>query len=171
MVIRMLDRSYAGLRLDFEYVTDRYYDVKASENGFSLELKRFGEPQKKSFSDELFADWLEAPVSFGAFENDELLGVAEGSIEQWHNVFRVSNILVFAPNRRCGVGQALMDALLAHARASGARGAVLETQSCNYPAICFYRKNGFALSRIDLHEYTNDDIERHEVRFDLFLPF
>ena len=63
----MLDRSYAGLRLDFEYVTDRYYDVKASENGFSLELKRFGEPQKKSFSDELFADWQGVPSSVSSF--------------------------------------------------------------------------------------------------------
>lgn len=64
-----------------------------------------------------------------------------------------------------------MDAMLDFVRRSArVRGVILETQTCNYPAICFYRKNGFRLSRIDIREYSNEDIEKREARIDLFLP-
>lgn len=170
--IRQLDpQEYAGYPLHFEYVTPCVYDVHADENGFSLALTRLDEPLRKTFSDALFSDWLEAPLALGAFDGETLAGVIEGSPEAWHNVFRISNILVRAEYRRSGVGQRLMDAMLDFVRRSArVRGVILETQTCNYPAICFYRKNGFRLSRIDIREYSNEDIEKCEARIDLFLP-
>ncbi len=44
---------------------------------------------------------------------------------------------------------------------------VLETQSCNENAIALYRKNGFEMIGFDLYAYSNDDPERHEVRFEM----
>lgn len=163
--------EYRGYSLNFAYVTDRIYQVHGSETGFRLEEKKLNHPLQKGFTDHLFSEWLEAPVALGAFEEDHLIGVIEGSMESWHQVFRVSNLLVDAAYRQKGIGSALMRRMVAHAaEIDGCRGVVLETQSCNYPAICFYRRQGFLLSRIDVREYSNHDIERGEVRLDFFLP-
>ena len=123
-------------------------------------------------SDALFAGWLEAPVAYGAFDGDTLMGAVEGSPETWHNVFRVSNLFVKAAYRRRGVGRALLTHIVNAARRPGVyRGAMLETQTCNVPAISLYEQLGFTLCRIDLCEYTNDDVQNREARIDLFLPF
>ena len=173
LTFSFLEKSqYAGYKLDFSYRTDRYYDVIASAWGMRLEEKALPHPVEKKFEDHLFAQWLEAPVVLGAFRDGELAGVIEGSLETWHDVFRISNILVKQPFRGCGIGGELMGRMLNYARQiPNCRGAVLETQSCNFPAICFYRSHGFTLSRIDLREYSNEDIQRKEVRLDFFLPF
>lgn len=164
--------KYQDYPLEFRYTTDRYYHVCADEMGFRLELRSFPTPVKKSFEDELFSSWLEDPVALGAFDGENLVGIVEGSIEGWHQAFRISNLLVMEPYRKTGTGSALMQRMIGHARAiPGCRGVILETQSCNYPAISFYRKHGFLLNRIDLREYSNEDIQRCEVRLDLFLPF
>ena len=69
--------------------------------------------------------------------------------------------------RGSGVGTALLDAIQEAAVPTGARMIVLETQSCNENAIAFYRKNGFEIIGFDLYAYSNDDPERHEVRFEM----
>lgn len=168
-----LKRSeYQNFPLDFKYVTDRYYHVNATEMGMNLELHWFPEPVEKRFSDELFSSWLEDPVALGAFDGSTLVGVIEGSIETWHHVFRISNLLVMEPYRGSGIGSRLMQRMISYARTiPDCRGMILETQSCNYSAIAFYRKHGFLLDRIDLREYSNKDIQRCEVRFDFFMPF
>ena len=167
-----LDREkYEGYPLEFAYTTDRYYHVNASEWGFTLEERWFDALVEKGFTDHLFSEWLEDPIAIGAFDGDKLAGVIEGSIEAWHDVFRISNILVYPDFRGQGVGSALMARMEDHARSiPGCRGLILETQSCNYPAISFYRKQGFALSRIDIREYSDEDIQRREVRLDLYKP-
>lgn len=164
--------KYEGYQLDFLYHTDRYYHVSTSDMGMTLEERQFSETVEKHFTDHLFSDWLEAPIALGAFDGERLAGVIEGSVEGWHDVFRISNILVAQPYRGKGIGGELMGRMLDHARhIPNCRGVVLETQSCNYPAISFYRGQGFALSRIDLREYSNEDVQRKEVRLDFFLPF
>lgn len=69
--------------------------------------------------------------------------------------------------RGSSVGTVLLDAIQEAAAASGTRMIVLETQSCNENAIAFYRKNGFEMIGFDLYAYSNDDPERHEVRFEM----
>lgn len=170
-ILRLDPQEYAGYALQFEYITDCVYDVHADENGFSLALTRLDSPLRKAFTNTLFSEWLEEPVAFGAFAGETLAGVIEGSPEAWHNVFRISNILVQPEYRRRGAGQMLMDSMLDFIRRNThVRGAILETQTCNAPAIRFYRKNGFRLSRIDIREYSNEDVEKRKVRIDLFLP-
>ena len=93
-------------------------------------------------------------LAFGAFDGEELIGYVEGSPESWNNRFRISNICVFENAKRgSGVGTKLLDAI--------------ETQSCNENAIALYRKNGFEMIGFDLYAYSNDDPERHEVRFEM----
>ena len=131
-------------------------------------LRPLDAPVERGFEDEFFSGWLEAPVAFGAWEGERLLGFAEGCLEAWNNRFRISNLCVFdAAARRRGIGSALMDAILAEAAGTGARMAVLETQSCNENAIAFYRRHGFEIIGFDLYAYSNTDPERHEVRVEM----
>lgn len=162
--------EYAGYSYTATYTTNRYYDVDLLKNGFQLIGKEADEALEKEFSDSLFADWLEEPIAYGAFEDKKLLGFIEGSKESWHNVFRISNVFVYAEYRRRGIGEALLSDMIQRVkREQRYRGIILETQTCNFAAISLYTKLGFTLTRIDLREYSNRDIENKEVRIDLFL--
>ena len=169
MEIRQLDKeTYQGRAFTLRYQTSGYYDIDSGEDAFRMTYKRFAEPEEHSFDDKMLSDWLDDPVAFGAFEGDRLLGFAEGTPEAWNNRYRISNICVLdEADRRGGIGSALMSAILAKARESGARMAVLETQSCNERAIAFYKKHGFAIIGFDLYSYTNTDPQRHEVRIEM----
>ena len=169
MEIRTLNRKdYAGRRFTARYTTNGYYDLRADDSGFRMEYTRFGAPVERSFDDTIFAEWLENPIAYGAFENDRLLGFAEGFLEVWNNRFRISNICIFDPMvRGMGVGGALMEAIQRSAQATGARMIVLETQSCNENAIRFYRRHGFEIIGFDLYSYSNADPERHEIRIEM----
>ena len=169
MEIKQLDKKeYAGRKFTARYKTNGYYDICPDDNGFTIRYKRFGSTVERSFDDVFFAEWLEAPVAFGAFENGELIGFAECAPESWNNRFRISNICVFGgENRRRGVGTALIHSAESAAREAGARMLVLETQTCNENAIAFYKKNGFSIIGFDLYSYSNDDPARHEVRIEM----
>jgi len=55
------------------------------------------------------------------------------------------------------------------AKEKRARMLVLETQTCNVPAINFCLKQGFELIGFDTTHYSNKDIEKKEVRLELGL--
>lgn len=79
MKIRQLENAqYAGRRFTARYQTNGYYEITAAESGFRIAYTPF-----------------EAPAAFGAFEQERLLGFAEGSIESWNNRFRISNLCIF----------------------------------------------------------------------------
>ena len=169
MELKRLDRGiYAGRKFTVRYRTGGYYDIRADEHGFRMEYTPFASPVERTFDDVFFGDWLEEPTAFGAFEGGRLLGFAEGSPESWNNRFRISNICIFDESRRrCGLGTLLMEAILQTAESTGARMAVLETQSCNENAIAFYKRSGFDIIGLDLYSYSNHDPERHEVRLEM----
>ena len=169
MKIKRMDKEiYAGQRFTARYQTSGYYDLCAVESGFRMEYKSFAAPVDKSFEDEFFSKWLDAPVAYGAFENGRLLGYVEGFLETWNNRYRISNICIFdQADRRRGIGALLMDTILKEAHAAKARMVVLETQTCNENAIAFYRRNGFEIIGFDLYAYSNTDPEKHEVRIEM----
>lgn len=171
--IKELDKEkYKGYSFVLEYESAMYYDVIQKEMGFELEIKAFDKPFLKQFPDRLFQDWLEEPFAFGIEVEGKLIAFIEGSYETWHDLLRISNINVDLQYRRCGIGHELMITMLEKAKQyPKCRGAILETQSCNYPAIQFYQKHGFKLCRIDICEYSDTDIENKEVRLDFIYSF
>lgn len=165
---RLEKASFAGKRFTARYQTKGYYNICVCDGNFRIDYVPFESPVERSFEDEFFSDWLEKSVAYGAFEGETLLGFAEGAPEAWNNRFRISNICVFDDAvRRRGIGTALMNTILKEAERSGARMAVLETQSCNENAIAFYRKNGFEIIGFDLYAYSNTDPQRHEIRIEM----
>ena len=117
MEIRPLPRGqYQGYPIHAVYETSQVYGVRLLERGFFLELEQLETPVVKSWEDALFGDWLEAPVAFGGFEGETLLGVVEGSPEDWHNLFRISNLFVAQSARRQGLGKELLHAMVDYAK-------------------------------------------------------
>ena len=76
--------------------------------------------------------------------------------------------MVFSEHRGSGVGKLLMERAVEKCREVNARGIILETQSCNYPAISFYRSFGFELIGFDLTAYSDGDVEHREFRMELY---
>ena len=169
MEIAKLDaEQYAGQKFTVRYMTNGYYDIHRTDMGFEIAYERFEKPTEMSFDDYMLNEWLEDPVAFGAFENGQMIGYVEGTLEKWNNRYRISNICVFDnAHRHGGIGTTLMNIILKEAKDSGARMVVLETQTCNENAIAFYRKSGFDIIGFDLFAYTNTDPERHEIRIEM----
>ena len=73
------------------------------------------------------------------------------------------------PYRHQGVGKALIEKSMDYARSKNLRALVLETQSCNEPAIRFYLSSGFRFIGLDSTHYSNTDILNREVRLEMGL--
>lgn len=165
---RLRKDEYAGKKFTARYKTGGYYDICACERGFEIKYVPFEVPMQKSFDDVFFAEWLENPVAFGAFENERLIGFVEGATETWNNRFRISNVCVFDDSKRGGgIGTALIEKIENIAKSLNVRMIVLETQTCNENAIAFYKKNGFDVIGFDLYSYSNADPDRHEIRIEM----
>lgn len=161
-------KDYEHQSFNLSYQTNGYYDIEKTKNGFSITYQSFPQTVTMSFQDVFFNDWLEQPLAYGAFENNELIGYVEGSLESWNQRFRISNLCIFKEQyRHQGIGSLLMDTILKEAIKTKARMVVLETQSCNEKAISFYHKYGFDMIGFDLYAYTNTDRERHEIRIEM----
>ncbi len=169
--IRKLDQSYQGYPLDFYYRTDSYYEIAVEERGedytIQMELVPLLDPIEKHFTDQLMEGWLEHPIVYGAFVDQNLAGILELNYENWNQRLRIANILIFEPYRRLHLGVALMREAIREGTQIGARALILETQSCNVPAIRFYRQCGFVLAGFDLSCYGDYDVEKKEVRIEM----
>ena len=155
----------------FDYVTQGHYKaiLMESEGSFGVEFayEPFEQEISKSFTDILVPDYLENPKSFAAMINDEIAGYIVVNHEKYNNRIRIAQFLVLNPHRGQGIGRALMNKAEAYARDLGARAMILETQSCNIPAIRFYMSYGFRFVGCDLQCYSNQDIDNKEIRLEL----
>ncbi len=106
---------------------------------------------------------IEEPRVFAAVLDDEQVGWVELGYDRWNNRMRVWEFLVQEEFRRKGIGTMLMKHAVKVAKEKGARMLVLETQSCDVPAIDFYLEFGFELIGFDVAAYSNEDIKRKEV--------
>jgi ribosomal protein S18 acetylase RimI-like enzyme len=160
--------------LQDKYTTDSYYDLVVTREhgswGFKLCLKPFEKPLEKSYTGKFFEAHLEEPMVFAVLLNGGQVGWIELGYDKWNNRMRVWEFLVEEKSRRKGIGTVLMKHAVEVARQKGARMLVLETQSCNTPAIKFYVKQGFDLIGFDMAAYSNEDIKRREVRLEFGLP-
>jgi ribosomal protein S18 acetylase RimI-like enzyme len=170
-LIELEKNKYKGYKLKFEYSTDAHYKIEItnSNGGYDIKLNKvlFGYKQNKSFTDELFEDHWETPSAFGIFDdNDNLIAALELNKELWNNRIRITNIIVSNDYRRSGLGSLLIEKAKSIAIADCQRAIILETQSCNVNAIDFYLKHGFVLGGFDTTCYTNNDIEKGELRLE-----
>ena len=171
-MIGKLGEEWRGKEYSVEISSDKYLEIVRTEKGFSLEWKVAEPPLHKTLTDTILCEWLENPIAFGAFCDDngkkKLLGFVEGFLEQWNNRFRITNICVFdSTERKKGLGERLLSAIMSEAKKSGARMVVLETQSYNFKAISFYKKHGFEIIGFDLYAYSNSAPKERNIRIEM----
>ncbi|MCR5771460.1 MAG: GNAT family N-acetyltransferase [Butyrivibrio sp.] len=169
MVIKQLNYDeYKGKKYKAEIHSDKFLSIDPEGEGFSIEWIKVDSEIVEALTDDMLSEWLDNPVAYGAFEGDTLIGFVEGFLEDWNNRYRISNICVFDTGLRSkGVGTALLEKIMEDAVKSGARMAVLETQSYNSKAISFYKKNGFELIGFDRYAYSNDGPKEHNMRIEM----
>jgi len=129
--------------------------------------KAFEERKSFSFTDTLYDAHFENAEAFEYSSGEERMGVLEVNLETWSKRLRITELLVYAKHRRQGVGTKLMEHAKRIAKEKGCRQVVLETQSRNVPALDFYRKCGFRLIGLDTACYSNEDIQKKEVRLEM----
>ena len=160
--------EYKGRKYNAEIHSDQYMSIEPGDNGFEIHWVDAGTDLKMSIQDSMLSDWLEDPIAYGAFEDGRMVGFVEGFLEKWNNRLRITNICVFEEaDRRHGFGALLLNRIMVDAVNSGARMAVLETQSFNFNAISFYQKNGFEMIGFDRYAYSNQGPEEHNMRIEM----
>lgn len=171
MELQLLSEEYKGYPIHVNYQSAYVYEpvLYQQEHQFGVLFERtpLKEPMQCGFEDTLLADWLEQPFAIGAFENGKLLGFIELSNETWNKRLRISNIFVEPTSRRNSIGSALIKEAKQRANRMNVRALILETQSCNDPAIRFYIKHGFSFLGCDLYAHSNQDIENKNVRIEM----
>jgi len=77
----------------------------------------------------------------------------------WHvaDEVHVLNIATRADRRRCGIGRALMDAVLAYGRQRAVRHLLLEVRRSNRAAMTLYRAVGFFAMGVRPRYYADDE--------------
>jgi len=119
-----------------------------------------------------YEDWIGDPARavFVARRDGRLLGFLAVA-PHWNGYALVHELAVDLPARHGGTARALMDRVVAWARAQGLAGLTLETQSNNVPACRFYGRYGFRLGGHDAWLYRGLDPATREVALFWYLPF
>lgn len=168
--------EWKGKNLVMDYTSEAYYDVSFTTHpeGFRLDVskKPFDglytfSSKEKGYPDKLYDDYRENPYAWGYLDGDRLVAALETASENWSNRLRISELFVEKSYRRKGLGHHLMAIAKEQTRREKRRALILETQSSNVPAITFYLKEGFTLIGFDSCAYSNEDLQRKEVRLEL----
>jgi ribosomal protein S18 acetylase RimI-like enzyme len=156
------------------YTSAQKYTIARTETSdqinFSMQLVRLETPYVKHFDEyqdeetlQRYTNFLQQDLSLGAYEDDQLVGVAIAEAQAWNNSLWVWEFHVAETHRGRGIGEWLMKRLFAKGQAANLRAVFCETQTTNVPAINFYRKMGFTCDGINLSFYTNEDWPDGEV--------
>lgn len=179
-IIALPKEEWKGTVIPLDYTTETYYDVENTmgPDGFSviMKKKKFDAPvthksEDYDFPDGLYQDYRENADAYGIVKEEngkkKLMACIEICPEEWSNRLMVTELWVADELHRQGIGTRLMNIAKEKAKEQGRRAIMLETQSCNTRAIAFYLSQGFELIGYDSCCYTNRDIERKEVRFNM----
>ena len=102
-------------------------------------------------------DWMRKSVMFTAVADNAPVGYVV-LIERSTSLVSITDLVVSPEARRRGAGGALARAAEEWSLKRGHRKLFLETQSRNYPAICFAQKHGYEFCGYNDHYYLSQDI-------------
>ncbi len=179
MIIKRLPKKdYLDYELHYTYTSTHHYKAELSEteNGFSFIFKKelLPETLERDCYDTLFQPYWKNVSAYGVFEDKEgvePIAVLELAREEWNDRLIITQLLVKPEHRGRGIGRMLIDKTVQIAKREDRRLITLETQTCNVPAIDFYKKCGFNFAGTNLHFYSNDDISENEVMIEMVMLF
>lgn len=177
MDIKKLDKKeWKGTPLPVSYTSEYYYDISVDKtaDGFNIPIeKKKSEkpfthvPEDGDYPDKLYEVWWENAEAYGIVEDGKLLAAIEVDPEEWSNRLLITELFVDEKIRGQGYGKQLIDLAKEITVKRGYRVLMLETQSSNVNAVDFYLHQGFTLIEFDSCCYTNTDLQRKEVRFNM----
>lgn len=163
--------AYRGTVLQVRYDTSYIYEAVAEQRTecFGVMFQRTALPSfmRCGFDDVWGSEWLDEAELFAALEDEETVGLLEICMERWTQRLRISNFYVNPASRGKGCATQLLQYVKELAKLRHIRCIVLETQSCNDPAIQCYLRNGFVFSGCDLSFKSNTDIHMKNVRIEM----
>jgi len=179
MIIKELPReNYEDYVLNYTYTSDSHYraELVEDEEGFSFRFTKELLPEvlDRDCCDTLFQPYWSGVTAYGVFENEQdhdPYAVLELAREEWNNRLVITQLLVSPEKRGQGIGRKLIELAVDIAEKEDFRLITLETQTCNIPAIEFYKKCGFKFAGTNLHFYSNDDISENEVMIEMVMLF
>jgi predicted N-acetyltransferase YhbS len=175
-IIHLPEKDWKDTILNINYTSDEYYDVIINKNtlGFNIDItkKNFDSPithngKEYNFPDRLYNNSNENLYAWGIINDGKLIAAIQTSSENSSNRLRIDELWIDMNYRKQGIGKKLINIAKEQLRHENRRTLILETQSCNVPAIDFYFHEGFNLIGFDTCYYKNNDIKRKEVRFEL----
>ena len=168
MIVRMavladLNPCY---EMDGSYTTDYVWQMHTHDNERTVEVRfdtvRLPRPMKVAYPrhpDELLPNWRQRECFLVAADDlGQVVGFLDVTAQMWHAVGWIRNFVVQRNHRHQGVGTSLLRAARYWALDVGLSKMMLETQTKNYPAICFAQKNRFAFCGYNDRYYNNGDI-------------
>lgn len=168
MIVRSGDLKdlNACVLIDSSYVTDYVWQVQADERPFeeivvtfrTVRLPRSVRVSSPRDTERLAQDWQRGECFLVAEEDGEMRGYLDMTVQAWQRRGWINDMAVVKKYRRQGIGSALLRVAFRWARDRQLRAVMLETQTKNYPAICFYRKHGFTFCGFNDRYYANRDI-------------
>jgi ribosomal-protein-alanine N-acetyltransferase len=119
---------------------------------FPIDATRTPELREKQLREELGRSWARLRV---AKEGERIVGY----LLSWHVVDEIHllDVAVDPAVRRRGIGRALVDDLLAYARARSASKVLLEVRASNAAALALYDRLGFSRVNVRPRYYPDDE--------------
>jgi ribosomal protein S18 acetylase RimI-like enzyme len=168
MIVRQADPADLDVccLLDPSYVTEQVWqmDTRSEDGVITVVFRtvRLPRPMKVSYPrdvTEVVERWRQGdPLFVAVDDHGEVHGYLSISIQRWHGMGWITNLVVDKLWRRQGVGTALLNVAQQWVRAQNLRGLISEVQTKNYPAISFLRKHGFTFCGYNERYYSNYDI-------------
>ena len=166
MEIRLADLSdlNACLAIEDTFETEYVWQMEEQNRPGSIDvsfrLTRLPRPMRVSniiSRDELIENYQNGGTLLVA-DDEGVRGYIDIRAHAWNQILYINNLAITASYRRKGVGTRLMRAALDWGRQQKLRAAILDTSTKNYPAICFYQKQGFTFCGFNDQLYPNRDI-------------
>ena len=168
MIIRKADLRDLNdcVLLDTSYATEHVWQVRTEEKPYEeiaitlhdIKLPRAMRARPPRGSDHLIEDWQQGGCFLLAEDEGEVRGYLNMILQPWLGAGWIKDLAVVPRHRRQGIGSELVRAAMHWARERALRTVLVETQTKNYPAICFCRKHGFAFCGFHDQFYPNQDI-------------
>lgn len=158
------------------YETDKIFAVSVIkiENSFEFTLREKNQYYRKVWEiTDKDIDYLNKIIeqgnSFGAFENDELVGWAICGFRKRNNSLFIENMLISEKYRGQNLGKLFIKNINRKARELQCSLVELETQNTHYPAIKFYQNTGFSITGINTKQYSDSTETAVYMSFDVLL--
>ena len=144
----------AIIGLDASFKTERIYRVDIKGLSAKLVEEKLARPRTKTYDlSEMGVAVKDANFTLAAEREGEVAGFMTLKNEAWNRRVWLTHLYIAPEFRGVGLGTFLIGRAMKYAKIKKARGVWLETQNFNYPAIRFYRRQGFEFCGFDRSLY------------------